>query len=47
MEIEYLEQHPEIGKDTNNLEKWAHGFDPNSYEIPTKLLPSHPTVKNA
>jgi len=45
MEIEYLEKHPEFEKE--NCEKWAQGFDPNTCEIPIKLLPSHPTLKNA
>lgn len=29
------------------VEGWVDGFNPNDYEIPTKSLPPHPSVKEA
>lgn len=44
MEAEYLEEEK---IDRVKLNRWAEGFDPNKYEIPTNSLPPHPIVKEA
>lgn len=44
MELEYMEKKSMVKTDVDN---WAEGFEPSHYEIPMKLLPSHPDVANA